>query len=38
VGLDQRIKEIQDGRFNDEWSKVLSMSEKELVEHCATVK
>jgi hypothetical protein len=38
AGLDQRIKEIQDGRFSDEWSRVLAMNEKELAEHCATVK
>lgn len=38
VGLDIRIKEIQDGRFNDEWTKLLKMNEKELADHCATVK
>jgi hypothetical protein len=38
VGLDVRIKEIQDGQYNEEWDKVLKMSEKELAEHCATVK
>jgi hypothetical protein len=37
-GLDIRIKEIQDGRFNDEWSKVFAMNEQELAAHCATVK
>jgi CO dehydrogenase/acetyl-CoA synthase alpha subunit len=37
-GLDIRIKEIQDGRFNDEWNKVLAMNEQELADHCATVK
>jgi hypothetical protein len=36
--LDRRIKEIQDGRFNDEWKKILGMNEQELAEHCATVK
>ena len=38
VGLDTRIKEIEDGRFNDEWAKILKMNEKELADHCATVK
>jgi hypothetical protein len=38
LGLDTRIKEIQDGRFNDEWAKILKMNEKELADHCATVK
>jgi len=38
LGLDTRIKEIQDGRFNDEWTKILKMTEKELADHCATVK
>ena len=37
-GLDIRIKEIQEGRYNDEWKKVLGMSEQELADHCATVK
>ena len=38
VGLDARIKEIQDGRFNDEWNTILKMNDKELADHCATVK
>jgi L-lactate utilization protein LutB len=38
VGLDARIKEIEDGRFNDEWRKILKMNDKELADHCATVK
>jgi hypothetical protein len=38
VGLDTRIQEIQDGRFNDEWNKVLKMNDRELAEHCASVK
>jgi hypothetical protein len=33
-----RIKEIQDGHFNDEWAKILKMTGKELADHCATVK
>jgi hypothetical protein len=38
LGLDSRIKDIQDGLFNDEWTKILNMTEKELADHCATVK
>src|SRR5439155_21326415 len=38
LGLDTRIKEIQDGRFNDEWAEILKMTEKELADHCVTVK
>ena len=37
-GLETRIKEIEDGRFNDEWKKVLAMNDKELADHCAAVK
>jgi hypothetical protein len=36
-GLDIRIRN-SDGRFNDEWNKVLAMNEQELADHCATVK
>jgi hypothetical protein len=38
VGLDARIKEITDGRFNDEWNKILKMNDQQLAEHCAMVK
>jgi hypothetical protein len=38
VGLYARIKEITDGRFNDEWNKILKMNDQQLAEHCATVK
>jgi hypothetical protein len=38
VGLDARIKEIEDGRFNDEWKKILTMNETELADHCAAIK
>ncbi|MBD0315635.1 MAG: (2Fe-2S)-binding protein [Nitrospiraceae bacterium] len=37
-GLDVRIDEIQDGRFNDEWKRILTMNEQELTAHCAGVK
>ena len=37
-GLDTRIKEIQEGRFNSEWKAILSMNEQELAAHCAAVK
>ena len=38
VGLDTRIKEIRDGRYADEWNKILKMNAQELAAHCATVK
>jgi hypothetical protein len=38
LGLDVRIKEIQDGLFDDEWAKILKMTDKELADHCATLK
>ncbi len=38
LGLDTRIKEIEDGCFDDEWKKILKMNEKELADHCTTVK
>ena len=38
VGLDARIKEIEDGCYTDEWTKLFQMSEKQLAEHCAAVK
>ena len=38
VGLDVRIQEIQDGRFNNEWNRILKMNDKELADHCATIK
>ena len=37
-GLDRRIKEIQDGRYDAEWERVLKMSEQELKEVCADLK
>ncbi len=36
--LTQRIKEIEDGRFKDEWARVLKMNEQELVKACAELK
>ena len=36
--LDQRIKEIADGKYKDEWSRVLKMNEQELAKTCAELK
>jgi hypothetical protein len=36
--LETRIKEIKEGRFDDEWNRILSMNEQELTELCAKVK
>ncbi len=36
--LTQRIKEIEDGRFKDEWARVLKMNEQELTKACAELK
>lgn len=37
-GLAHRIQEIKEGQYDDEWNRVLSMSQKELTELCATLK
>jgi CO dehydrogenase/acetyl-CoA synthase alpha subunit len=36
--LEHRIQEIEAGRFNDEWDRILKMSDQELAELCAMVK
>src|SRR5215813_5253236 len=38
IQLDQRIKEIEAGKFNDEWSRVLEMNDVELTKMCAELK
>lgn len=35
--LAHRIKEIEDGRYDAEWKRVLSMTEKELEDRCAQI-
>jgi RES domain-containing protein len=37
-GLAHRIQEIQEGQYNEEWNRVLAMSQKELTDLCATLK
>jgi len=36
--LDQRIREIADGKYKDEWSRVLKMNEQDLAKVCAELK
>ncbi|MBI3604176.1 MAG: 4Fe-4S ferredoxin, partial [Nitrospirae bacterium] len=36
--LFQRIKEIEEGRYDAEWDRVLKMSEQQLKEVCAELK
>jgi hypothetical protein len=38
VQLDQRIKEIEGGKFTDEWSRVMKMNDAELTKVCAELK
>jgi uncharacterized protein YdcH (DUF465 family) len=36
--LDKRIREIEGGKYNDEWQRVLHMNETELSKACAELK
>ena len=36
--LDHRIKEIADGKYKDEWARVMKMNEQELAKVCADLK
>jgi hypothetical protein len=36
--LDQRIKEIADGKYKDDWGRVMKMNEQELTKVCAELK
>jgi hypothetical protein len=38
VQLDQRIKEIEAGKFSDEWGRVMKMNDAELTKVCAELK
>ena len=38
IQLDQRIKEIEAGKFNDDWSHILKMNDAELTKLCAQLK
>ena len=36
--LDHRIKEISDGKYEDDWARVMKMNERELTKACAELK